>query len=97
MNINESHIGEEVYIAILNSSSSHALPSLHMPEITLSCVLKIMASYGIFWQGRIPGGVGTLQKHGEQVPILVCDRQNPLSGRGRDKRTEEQNYKKSKH
>lgn len=98
MNVNESHVGEEVCIAILNSTSSHAPPSLHVPEITLSCVLKILASYGIFWQGKLPGGVGTLQKHGEQVPTLVCDRQNPLSGRGRDKHVlEDQNYKKSKH
>jgi len=85
LNINEGHVGEEVCVAISDSPSSHAPPSVNMPEITLLCVLKILASYSIFWQGKIPGGVATFQKHGEQVPLLVCDKQTPLSGRGRHK------------
>lgn len=82
MNINEGHVGEEVYVPISYSPSSHARPSVHMPEITLSCVLKIPALYSIFWQGKIPGGVGTFQQHDEQVSVLLCDRLTPLGEEG---------------
>lgn len=83
MNINEGDAGEEIYVAISNSPSCRAPPSVHMPETTRSCVLKVLASYSGFWQRKIPAGVGTFQKHGEQV--LVCDRQTPVSGRAKNK------------
>lgn len=78
LNISEGHIREEVYVAISNSFPCPSI-SAHARNNT-SCVLKILASYSIFWQEKIAGGVGTFQKYGEQVPVLVCDRLFCLEG-----------------
>lgn len=41
--ITEGETGEKIYVAISNNPSSRAPPSVHTPEITLPCILKIVA------------------------------------------------------
>lgn len=72
---------EEVYIAISVSPSFHATPSAHMPEIILSCVLKLPAPYSAFLAGKDASWCSETQRN--KSPFLsVTDELLCLGGEG---------------